>query len=210
MLFHKEKPFKCFYGEYENIEKKTAVYKGIQAIDTNKIVGTVGRCHDSENNSWKNLMMSSRFLGIKRRMEQLKSIPPIKVYKVGEEYYIIDGHHRVMASRELDKRFLDAEVLEINNFTKKKNADYNTCPGKDFEEKTGIEGIILDSKEKYNQLLEYIKKIGGKLSDKLSLKEKAKLWYDKDFLPFINKKEKSNEESEAEKYCKKKINKDQE
>jgi hypothetical protein len=40
-------------------------------------------------------------------------LPPIDVYKVGDEYYVIDGHHRVSVARSLDRATINARVVEV-------------------------------------------------------------------------------------------------
>src|SRR5260370_33864723 len=39
--------------------------------------------------------------------------PPIDVYKVGEGYYVIDGHHRVSVARNLGRDTINARVIEV-------------------------------------------------------------------------------------------------
>jgi hypothetical protein len=42
------------------------------------------------------------------------SVPPIQVVEVGDDYYVIDGHHRVSVARTLDHLYLDADVTVWN------------------------------------------------------------------------------------------------
>ena len=37
---------------------------------------------------------------------------PIVVHKVGEQYYVEDGHHRVSVARSLGRTFIEAKVWE--------------------------------------------------------------------------------------------------
>lgn len=46
-------------------------------------------------------------------MEKGDVVPPIIVYKVGNEYYVLDGNHRVAIAKELGIEFIDAEVIEF-------------------------------------------------------------------------------------------------
>jgi hypothetical protein len=41
-------------------------------------------------------------------------LPPIEVYKLGDEYYVRDGHHRVSVMRYHGQEFVDAYVTEID------------------------------------------------------------------------------------------------
>jgi hypothetical protein len=40
-------------------------------------------------------------------------LPPIDVYKVGDGYYVIDGHHRVSVARSLGRQSINARVIEV-------------------------------------------------------------------------------------------------
>jgi hypothetical protein len=40
-------------------------------------------------------------------------IDPISVYRVGDEHYVRDGHHRVSVARALGESAIDAEVIEL-------------------------------------------------------------------------------------------------
>ncbi|MFW5984722.1 MAG: ParB/RepB/Spo0J family partition protein [Halanaerobiaceae bacterium] len=198
------KPFKCFHGEYENIDRTSQKYRGIKAISMDDIVGTVGRCHD--NSSWSTLKDTGRFRKIKQAMEKMEPLPPIKVYEVCGEYYVLDGHHRVMAGREIGKDFIDAEIYEFER-ARKKEGDYNSCPQKDFVDQTGLKGILLSSRDKYEQLLEHIQNYGHELQDEiqgdLSLKKIARLWYEESFLGTVKNmftKDEKSDKTKAELY----------
>ncbi|MFW5981840.1 MAG: ParB/Srx family N-terminal domain-containing protein [Halanaerobiaceae bacterium] len=199
LTFLKEKPFKCFVGEYENHELISRSYQGVQPIEVDKIVGTVGRCHD--NSSWTQMKDKVRFKGIKRAIEDLESMPAIKVYKVGDEYYIVDGHHRVMASRDIKRDFIDAEVIEYKfkkTNGKKERADYHDCPGKEFSEKTGLRGILLKSRESYDKAVDMIKEYGKIIGENLSFKQLSEKWYRNHFLKNQNDIELEIEEEDKE------------
>jgi hypothetical protein len=40
-------------------------------------------------------------------------MPPISVYRVGEEHVVRDGHHRVSVARDLGLGAIDADVVEL-------------------------------------------------------------------------------------------------
>lgn len=108
-LFKKQR-YKCFDEVVEGRKLKSRSYKGTKPIDVNKIVGSVGRCQ--RDNTISVDKESHRYRGIKECLEKMDHMPAIQVYNVDEEYYIVDGHHRVEASKEIGKDFLDAEVIE--------------------------------------------------------------------------------------------------
>jgi hypothetical protein len=40
-------------------------------------------------------------------------LPPISVYRIGDEHFVGDGHHRVSVARALGMAAIDAEVIEL-------------------------------------------------------------------------------------------------
>lgn len=86
---------------------------GVQEIPINKITGTIGRQDDFDG----------RFRPLKKHLRdrwvsiavhfQDASWPPIEVFKVGEGYFVLDGHHRTSYARNAGMAFIDAEVWEI-------------------------------------------------------------------------------------------------
>ena len=109
-LFKKPK-YKCFDEVVEGRRLKSRSYKGTKPIDVNKIVGSVGRCQ--RDNTISVDKESYRYKGIKDALEKMDCLPAIQVYDVDQEYFILDGHHRVEASKEIGKDFLDAEIIEF-------------------------------------------------------------------------------------------------
>lgn len=49
---------------------------------------------------------------ILRAQEELVTLPPVEILKVGETYYVIDGHKRVAAARQIHG-LVDAIVVEL-------------------------------------------------------------------------------------------------
>jgi ParB-like chromosome segregation protein Spo0J len=41
------------------------------------------------------------------------SIPPISVFRLGEQHFVDDGHHRVSVAQALGMKSIDAEVVEL-------------------------------------------------------------------------------------------------
>jgi hypothetical protein len=88
---------------------------GLRAIPLDSIVGTAecakARAFDrsfrpppSSRHRWERLWMASR---------RGASLPPISVYRLGEEHFVGDGHHRVSVARALGMAAIDAEVIEL-------------------------------------------------------------------------------------------------
>lgn len=43
-------------------------------------------------------------------------LPPISVYRLGDQHFVSDGHHRVSVARALGMAAIDAEVTELGRF----------------------------------------------------------------------------------------------
>lgn len=60
-----------------------------------------------------NRRMRDRWTRIYQAMVEGDELPPIDVYKVDGNYYVIDGHHRVSVARSLGRDVINARVVEI-------------------------------------------------------------------------------------------------
>jgi uncharacterized ParB-like nuclease family protein len=54
-----------------------------------------------------------RWTRIYRAMVEGDELPPIDVYKVDDNYYVIDGHHRVSVAKKLGRATINARVIEV-------------------------------------------------------------------------------------------------
>jgi hypothetical protein len=88
---------------------------GLRAIPLESIVGTAenakARTFDrrfrpvpSSRRRWEGLWVAGR---------RGAALPPISVYRLGDEHFVRDGHHRVSVARSLGMVAIDAEVTEL-------------------------------------------------------------------------------------------------
>jgi hypothetical protein len=87
---------------------------GLKVILLDSIVGTVDRSRDFD----RSFRPTSR--RVRRRWESIaeairrgQSMPPIDVYKIGDLYFVRDGHHRVSVARAMGLDTIDAYVTEV-------------------------------------------------------------------------------------------------
>lgn len=93
---------------------ESRIYLGRRVVETSKIVGSVGRYADfghdfmplkaSLGERWKRLYIATY------RGEEL---PPVKLYRIGGEYFVFDGNHRVSVARFRGVEMIEAEVTEF-------------------------------------------------------------------------------------------------
>jgi hypothetical protein len=88
-------------------------YLGVCEIPVDALVGTQGRV-SSFTRDFRPLLSSSR-----DRMRSLQDgfaeglFPPIVAVKLGETYFVIDGHHRTALARRSGAAMIDADVTEL-------------------------------------------------------------------------------------------------
>lgn len=108
------KPLQRFDQTRQSQQAYESVNRGVAQILLARIVGTVGRYQDFDSQFRpKANGVSDRYLAIRRAMAAGKSLPPVSLYQIKEDYFILDGHHRVTAARELGKTHIRACILEL-------------------------------------------------------------------------------------------------
>jgi hypothetical protein len=87
---------------------------GLQVVPVDSIVGTVDRTTGFDRN------FRPTSPGVRRRWERIaeavrrgQDMPPVDLYKVGEAYFVRDGHHRVSVARALGVDRIEARVKEV-------------------------------------------------------------------------------------------------
>lgn len=60
-----------------------------------------------------NRRMRERWTRIYQAMVEGDELPPIDVYRVDDNYYVIDGHHRVSVARNLGRPTINARVIDV-------------------------------------------------------------------------------------------------
>jgi hypothetical protein len=134
-------------GEQPFQASSMRIYRGEQDIPVNRITGSVGRENDFDNN-FRPLKryLRDRWIEVYKSFETDRFIP-IQLFKIGNDYYVEDGHHRVSVARALDRLSLRAQVWEIPLPSKK--TDSTPCPPKpgkrsqEMENAWQIKGEIL-------------------------------------------------------------------
>ncbi|MCX6089490.1 MAG: DUF4032 domain-containing protein [Candidatus Atribacteria bacterium] len=178
---------KSFGDVSKKMNLTNRAYRGIHPIPVNKIVGSVGRVQDLLP-GFKLRQPDARYYRIRKVMEKGEILPPIIVYQTGDEYYVLDGNHRVAVSRELGTEFIDAEVIEFfpsdrreSRTLKKKRAE--------FEEVTGLQGIDVSEPRHYdtffNYIQDYAKRMELFLGREAQIKEAALNWFLSVFTPAV-------------------------
>jgi hypothetical protein len=89
---------------------------GLQTIEVDAIIGTVGRAHAGFDRAFRPTTpaVRARWERIARIVREGGALPPISVYRVGEVYFVRDGHHRVSVARALGLDTIEGRVVEVH------------------------------------------------------------------------------------------------
>lgn len=89
------------------------IYRGVKTVPVAQIIGSVDRYRDFDDVFLpKQSTTAHRWKSIARAFYSDVDLPPVRLYKVGDAYFVLDGHHRVSVAREQGIEFIDAEVQE--------------------------------------------------------------------------------------------------
>ncbi|NLV73791.1 MAG: DUF4032 domain-containing protein [Chloroflexi bacterium] len=96
------------------VESTNQQYRGLQAVPLDKIIGSLDRSGDFDR-IFNPTQGHSRSKWQRVDIANLQdiSLPPIMLYKVGEAYFVVDGHHRVSVARYKGQDYIDALVTEV-------------------------------------------------------------------------------------------------
>ncbi|HOL12978.1 MAG TPA: ParB/RepB/Spo0J family partition protein, partial [Bacillota bacterium] len=111
--FGRRPAVKNFQEEYEKEKVVARRNLGVLEVEVDKIVGSVGRWRDFDRKFQLQTTHSPmRLRSIEAAMITGKELPPVDLYKIKDEYYIVDGNHRVAAARRLGWKRIKARVTE--------------------------------------------------------------------------------------------------
>lgn len=105
---------------YDEVREKLhlggPVYRGVQPILLEKIVGSVDRYLDFDRFFMPTQSHTrQRWHRISKAWYKDISLPPVLLYKVGDAYFVVDGNHRVSVARSKNQIYIDAEVRECES-----------------------------------------------------------------------------------------------
>ena len=175
-------------------QRKEAAYetrkRGIRMVPVVQIVGSVGRYLDfDEHFRIRAHVPTERLEKIKDQMRSGKMLPPVKLYQIKNEYYALDGNHRIAAANALGYDQIQAQVTE---FIPSKGSPENLLYREKakFDDQTQLPFTIeLTDFGQYEHLIEQICEHQNYLTKEspgtVSLPDAAKDWYTTIFQPLI-------------------------
>ena len=179
-----------FNEQQDQEEDVEFVDHGVQTVALENIIGSVGKYYDFDSRFRpKKHVSGKRFREIKRSMREGTSLPPVQLYQIRDDYYVLDGNHRVSAAKELGWMDIKGKVVELLS---SKNTLDNLLyiEKKKFYKKTSLTGKIdLSEVGKYNFLEKQIKThqvyLASQSGRDCEFNKASKDWYNTIYLPLI-------------------------
>jgi DNA-binding Lrp family transcriptional regulator/uncharacterized ParB-like nuclease family protein len=182
----------------ENQESEGAfdhIDRGIYRVPLDQIVGSVGRYHDFDSQfKLKSHVPPDRLISVKRAMRQGRALPPVKLYKIKDEFYVLDGNHRIAAAKQFGHADIRAKIVE---FIPSRNTLQNIIyrEKSEFMSRTGLDhSIDLTEVGQFPYLMEQIEKhklfLETAENPDVTVMQAAEDWYRTIYLPLtgiINK-----------------------
>jgi hypothetical protein len=89
-------------------------YRGVRTVPLDRIVGSTERAGDFDRAFRpRRRDAAARWQSVARAHYEGKELPPVRLYQLGDAYFVEDGHHRVSVARTMGQQFIDAEVVEV-------------------------------------------------------------------------------------------------
>lgn len=112
---------------------------GVENIRVDQIIGTLNRSADFDS-QFRPLKKHNvdRWINIYILFEQ-DGWPPIIVHKVGDDYFVEDGHHRISVARSIGIDFIEAKVWEYDVQKAPTSIDIELCCTSDCTEQNPVE-----------------------------------------------------------------------
>jgi hypothetical protein len=178
-------------------------YLGVRSVPLASIVGSATlRYHDFDRAFLPTQdFTESRWRRVDEAYYEAKNLPPVQLYKIGETYFVRDGHHRISVAREKNQEFIDAEVIEVKTrvpLTPDLTVSDLEIVGEydKFIEQTHIDklrpdhSIRFSEPDGYSRLLEHIAVhryfLGAEQGHRILWDEAVTSWYDNFYMPTVH------------------------
>lgn len=176
-----------FQNRYLQHNLKEIKYRGVEPIPVKQIKGSVNRWQDFDHRFRMKDADNYKLKSVLKAMEDGIILPPISVYKLKDDYFVIDGNHRVTAAKKFGQVDIDAEVFEL--IPPGDSLEHLLWRERSlFEIKTGIQ-LNFSELGAYNRLYIYLrlyaKQYNKKNGTNLSVKELHQQWLSEIYQPII-------------------------
>lgn len=173
---------------------------GLQVVSLDQIMGSVGRGRDFDRRFRPTSGRSrGRWEQIAAAARRGEAFPPVDLVKVGEVYFVRDGHHRVSVARALGRADIDAYITEVvTRLDASRAMTLSDLPVKSHErvffERVPLPAaaraeIELSEPDDYDELAEAVEAWGFRAmqsqGEPLDRKQTAELWLETEYRPVV-------------------------
>jgi len=173
---------------------------GLHVVPLDAIVGSVDRTVDFDRGLRPtSARLRSRWERIAAAQRRGDALPPVSLYKIGDLYFVRDGHHRVSVAKSLGRTDIDAYVTEVNTRVKLgEDTRVSDLPLKDherlFRERVPLPSemrrrIAVSDPWDYGTLSENVEAWGFRAMQSrgtyMDRGEVARLWFTEEYVPVV-------------------------
>ena len=173
---------------------------GLQLVPVDAIVGSVDKVRDFDRRFRPTSDLSrQRWERLAEKSRMGEYLPPIDLYKLGNLYFVRDGHHRTSVARAQGAPAIEAYVTEIDTIIStdgvggRRDLDAKNW-GLRFLKRVPLTGERRDAinctdPNDYHRLAEMIEAWAGRLMQQegayFDKETMARRWYDEEYLPVL-------------------------
>ncbi len=100
------------FENYRPLMQKTRKYLGLKEVSIRQITGSVGRSGDFDRSFRpRKAHLRERWTRVYLYV-QSHGMEPVRLHKIGDKYFVEDGHHRISAARAQGMLSIPAEIWE--------------------------------------------------------------------------------------------------
>lgn len=190
---------------YDDVKERLKIggpiYRGVKTVRVDQVAGSLNRYHEFDRAFLpKEDQLAGRWTKVDSAFYEDIHLPPVVLYKVGQVYFVVDGHHRVSVAREQGQEFIEAEVREcatrVNITPDLRPEDLEILGSKvDFLERSALDKLRPDANIKLNipdgftRMLEHIAVhryfMGLDFKRDIGEPEAVAHWHDTVYLPIV-------------------------
>lgn len=112
-IFSKPSRLVSLSSEIQPEDTNTISDCGLQTVPLCMIIGSENRCHDFDSQfAPKSNHILDRWVRISDLILMDEMLPPVHLIRVGPNYFVRDGHHRISVAKALRKEYIDACVTK--------------------------------------------------------------------------------------------------
>jgi len=173
---------------------------GVQVVPVEQIVGSVDRVREFDPKFRPRTGRSrQRFERIAEAVRRGEPLPPIDVYRIGDIYFVRDGHHRVAVYRTLGLPEIEADVRLVRTLVEPDDVHaHSDLAARELRKlflqrvpvpRSAYHALILSDPQQYPWFAEMVEAWAARLMFAegvcLDRRAAARRWYTEEFAPVV-------------------------